>query len=65
MPSQRQPKFDGVLDGVRVRIYATRSEYEAVYNDDDVMDPEADVMLYPKLGDAEAWARQARLEYKP
>lgn len=65
MPSPRRPKFDGVLNGVRVRIYATRSEYEAVYNDDDVADPNANVRVYPKMGAPDAWAAQARLEYQP
>ncbi len=62
--SKRQAKFDQVIDGVRVRIYATRSEYEAVFNDDEVDDPQAQVLCYPKMGGADTWARQARLEYR-
>lgn len=61
----RKPKVDEVIDGVRVRVFATRSEYEVIYNDDDIEDPEANVMVYPKIGQPDAWARQGRLEYKP
>lgn len=62
--STRKPKFDDVLDGVRVRIYATRSEYEAIFNDDDIGDPNTDVTCYPKVGEPSAWAAQARLTYE-
>lgn len=67
--AKRTPKYDGTIDGVRVRIYATHTDYEAVFNDDDPDDPEANVLCYPKMGDpTEAptvWAHQARLEYVP
>lgn len=63
--AKRQPKFDDVIDGVRVRVYATRSEYEVIFNDDDIADPNADVTLYPKIGEPSAWAQQGRLEYRP
>lgn len=63
--SKRQPKVDRIIDGVRVRIYASRSDYEAVFNDDDIDDPAAQVLLYPKAGSADVWADQARIEYKP
>ncbi len=63
MPAQRKPKFDQVLNGVRVRIYATRSEYEALIGDGDIADPDAPVWLYPKVGDPGAWAAQARLDH--
>lgn len=61
--AKKQPKCDLVLDGVRVRVYATRTEYEVVFNDDDVNDPDAFVMVYPKIGDGGAWAHQGRLDY--
>lgn len=64
MPRKKQLAFDAVLDGVRVRMYITRNEWWAVYNDDDVDDPEANVMCYPKIGTADAWAHQARKEYR-
>lgn len=63
MATKKKPKYDEVLDGVRVRVYATRAGYEIVYNDDDIDDPNANVMIYPKVGPAEAWATQGRLEY--
>jgi hypothetical protein len=63
--SKRQPKFDEVINGVRVRVYATRSEYEVVFNDDDVDDLTAQVLCYPKMGDVDTWAHQGRAEYKP
>lgn len=62
MTTRRKPKFDRELDGIRVRVYATRSEYEVILGDGDIDDPEADVTCYPKLGDPGAWAHQARLE---
>lgn len=60
--SKRKPKFDGEIDGVRVRVYATRSEYEVVFDNDDIDDPNAEVLCYPKRGDASTWAHQGRLE---
>ncbi len=63
--STRKPKFDEVIDEVRVRVFATRSEYEAVFNDDDIDNPSAQVLCYPKLGGPDVWAQQARLEYVP
>lgn len=60
--AKRQPKFDGEIDGVRVRVYATRTEYEVIFNDDDIADKGAKVLCYPKIGTAEAWAHQGRLE---
>lgn len=62
--AKRQPKFDDTIDGVRVRVYATRSEYEVVFDDDDIADPTAEVWCYPKIGDPSAWAHQARHEHK-
>ncbi len=63
--SKRQPKVDKVINGVRVRVYATRSDYEVVFNDDDVDDPTAQVLCYPKVGNANVWAEQGRVEYVP
>ena len=59
----RKPRFDEVIDGVRVRVFAARTEYEVVFGDTDVSDPEAEVFCYPKVGTADVWARQARLEF--
>jgi hypothetical protein len=59
---KRKPKLDEVVDGVRVRVYATRTEYEVIFDDDDIDDPNADVMLYPKLGEPATWARQGLAE---
>lgn len=61
----RKPKVDEVIDGVRVRVYATRSEFEAIYGDADIADPNANVRVYPKVGTPDAWTRQARLDYDP
>jgi hypothetical protein len=61
----RKPKLDEVIKGVRVRVYATRSEYEVVFNDDDVDDTSAQVLCYPKMGGLNVWAHQARAEYVP
>ncbi len=63
--SPRKPKIDDVIDGVRVRVYATRSEYEVVFNNDDVDDQKAQVLCYPKFFGLYAAARQGRLEYVP
>lgn len=63
--AKKQPKFDDVIDGVRVRVYATRQEFEVIYNDDDIEDSAAQVRCYPKIGPADAWAHQGRLDYKP
>ena len=63
--STRKPKFDEVLDGVRVRVFSTRSEFEVVFNDDDIDDPIAQVLCYPKFFGVNTSAHQARLEYVP
>jgi hypothetical protein len=62
--AKRQPKFDEVLNGTRVRVYATRSEYEVLIGDGMIEDPEADVWCYPKLGIPSTWAAQALAEYQ-
>lgn len=64
MAAKRQPKFDEVIDGIRVRVYATRSEYEVIYNDDDISDLASEVRCYPKVGEPGPWAHQGRLEYE-
>ena len=58
MPANRKPKFDQVIEGTRVRVYATRSEYEVIFDDDDIADPASPVLLYPKVGYPEIWAKQ-------
>jgi hypothetical protein len=63
--AKRQPKFDDTIDGVRVRVYATRSDYEVIFNDDDIADMAAQVLVYPKIGDVAVWAKQGRLQYEP
>jgi|GEM_PF-2808087 hypothetical protein len=57
--TKRTPKFDEVINGTRVRVFATRSEYEVVLFDDDPDAPETDVWCYPKIGTPDIWARQA------
>lgn len=64
MTATRKPKFDAVLDDVRIRVYATRSEFEVLYGDGDIADPEANVRVYPKIGAPGDWARQGRLDYE-
>ena len=61
----RKPKLDEVINGIRVRVYASRSEYEVVFNDDDVDDQAAQVRCYPKFFGLNAAAHQGRLEYVP
>lgn len=63
--SVRKPKFDEVIDGIRVRVFATRTEYEVIFNDDDIDNADSNVMLYPKVGLPSVWAHQGRAEYKP
>lgn len=60
----RQPKFDQVLDGLRVRVYATRSEYEVLVGDGEISDHDAFVWCYPKVGSVDAWAVQGRSQYE-
>lgn len=62
MTTKRQPKVDTTFEGVRVRVYATRSEYECLIGEGEIDDPEAHVMIYPKVGGPEAWAHQAFIE---
>jgi hypothetical protein len=62
--AKRQPKIDKIIDGVRVRVFATRSEFEVLFNDGDIEDDDAYVLIYPKFGDASIWAAQGRLDYR-
>lgn len=62
--AKKQPKFDDTIDGVRVRVYATRSEFEALVGDGEIDDPEASVWCFPKIGTPDAWAHQAVLNHK-
>ena len=55
--SKRVPKFDALIENVRVRVYATRSEFEVLIGDGDIADPDAPVWCYPKVGEAEIWAK--------
>lgn len=62
MARKKQPKHEETIDGVRVRVYATRSEYEALIGDGEIDDPEAHVLCYPKVGAPADWAHQAVLD---
>lgn len=62
--SKRQPKFDTMIDGVRVRVYATHTEYEALIGDGEITDPDAPVWCFPKVGSPSIWARQALLNHQ-
>lgn len=62
--AKRSPKHEEVIDGVRVRVYATRAAFEALIGDGDVDDPSAEVWEFPKIGTAATWAHQAVLNHK-
>lgn len=62
--AKRQPEHEETIDGVRVRVYATRSQFEALIGDGDIDDPSAEVWEYPKIGTARDWAHQAVLQHK-
>lgn len=62
--SKRTPKFDEIIDGTRVRVYATRSEFEVIFDDDAIDNPEAEVLCYPKVGLPSMWAKQGLGERK-
>jgi len=59
----RKPRYEVVINGVRVRVYATRNEYEVVFNDDDIDDMASEVYCYPESGGPEVWAEQGYVEY--
>lgn len=62
--AKKKPVYDGEIDGIRIRVYSSRTEYEVVYNDDDYEDLDAHVMVYPRIIGIQGAARQGRLEYK-
>lgn len=62
MPAKRKPRLDQVFDGVRVRVYGTRSEWEVIFDDDDIGNPDANVLVYPKRLNVLVAARQGLLE---
>lgn len=59
----RKLKYETVIRGVRVRVYATRNEYEVIFNDEDIADVASEVYCYPKIGGPEVWADQGYIEY--
>jgi hypothetical protein len=62
MGSKRRPKLITKVNGIDVRVYATRSDYECLIGDGDIDDPTAEVWVYPKVGTPDAWAHQAVLD---
>jgi hypothetical protein len=61
MPSAKKPKYETTINGTRVRVYATRSEYECLVGEGDINDPAAPVWCFPKIGGPDVWAAQAEL----
>jgi hypothetical protein len=46
--AKKQPKFDQVIRDVRVRVYASRTEYEVLFGSTrEIEDREAHVLVYP------------------
>lgn len=62
--AKKQPKYETTIDGLRGRVYASRSEYEVLIGDGDIADPAADVWAFPKIGEPTMWAEQAVLNHK-
>ena len=62
MSPVRKPKFDEVIEDVRVRVYSTRSDLEVIFGDGDIDDPEADVWCYPRTLGVHSAAHLARAE---
>lgn len=62
MSAKRKPKIDIVIEGVRVRVYASRAGREAILGDGDIDDPDADVWIYPRELGFNDCARLARHE---
>lgn len=60
----RKPKYEAQIDGQRVRVYATRSEYEVLVGEGDISDPDAPVWCFPKVGQPFVWAAQAVMNWK-
>lgn len=61
----RQVKYEETIEGVRIRVYATRSELECLVGDGDIADPDAEVWVYPKGVGPLAASRQAYLDSRP
>lgn len=67
----RRPKYDGTRqipgrmegDEIRVRVYATRQEYEVLLGDGDIADPDSPVWCFPKIGDGLVWADEGVRAY--
>lgn len=59
-----RPKIDTTRDGLRVRVYARRSEFEVLIGEGDIADPEAEVWCFPKIGTAEVWVDQAMVNHR-
>lgn len=55
----RKVKYETEIDGVRYRVYATRSELEVLIGEGDIGDPSANVWVYPKVIGPYSAARQA------
>ena len=49
------------IDGIRVRVYARRTEYEVLLGEGSINDPQAEVWAFPKVGTPSTWAHQAVL----
>lgn len=62
MSSKRKPKYDGVLGGVRVRVYTTRTDREVVFGDDEIDAPGTEVWFYPRVLDIVTVAQLAQAE---
>lgn len=61
--SKRQPKHEATINGIRVRVYASRTEYECLIGDSDISDPNAEVWCFPKVGSFLSWAHQAVMNH--
>lgn len=59
----RKPEYETVIKGVRVRVYATRNEYEVIFNDEDIADVASEVYRYPKIGGRYRAAIKGYIEY--
>lgn len=64
MGSRKRPTWEGDIDGIHIRVYATRTSYECIAGDEDISDPKSNVWVYPKTGNAGVWAHQFREELK-
>ena len=59
----RKPKYETVIRGVRVRVYATLNKYKVIFNDEDIADVASEVYCYPKIGGPGRWATQGYIKY--